>query len=83
MIIKDAKCKELLQYFVTMKRLSYYLALSACLLTLHVRSQQVKGWEMYGLPFRSVEGLKFRAAGGVEKVDAPVARRGWFDVSGS
>jgi len=37
---------------------------------------EVKGWEMYGLPFQDVKGLKSQgsSAGG------PVLRRGWFDL---
>ncbi|HVW58788.1 MAG TPA: beta-galactosidase family protein [Puia sp.] len=38
---------------------------------------EVKGWEMYGLPFQDVGGLK---AAKSEAGDGPVIRRGWFDM---
>src|SRR5262249_3827397 len=37
---------------------------------------EVKGWEMYGLPFHDVKGLKSLAS----SVGGPVVRRGWFDL---
>ncbi|MBN9381116.1 MAG: beta-galactosidase [Chitinophagaceae bacterium] len=41
---------------------------------------EIKGWEMYGLPFHGLEDLKFGVPGSVEKDAAPVLRRGWFDL---
>jgi beta-galactosidase len=38
---------------------------------------EVKGWEMYGLPFHDVGGLKVSKS---EGSDGPVIRRGWFDM---
>jgi len=37
---------------------------------------EVKGWEMYGLPFHSTDGLKSLAG----RNGGPVIRRGWFDL---
>lgn len=40
--------------------------------------KEVKGWEMYGLPFREVKGMQLKK--GVDGGNAPVIRRGSFDL---
>ena len=40
--------------------------------------KEVKGWEMYGLPFRDVKGLRLKK--GEAAGNAPVIRRGSFDL---
>ncbi|MDO6434900.1 beta-galactosidase [Flavitalea sp. BT771] len=40
--------------------------------------EEVKGWEMYGLPFKEVKGMRLKKGG--DSGHAPVIRRGTFDL---